>query len=147
MKSLRERAMDLLARREHSRFELNRKLCTRGFLSAAVEEVLTVLAKEGLQSDERFCESYVHSRAIAGFGPKRIEMELRQRGVAANLIARYVHQDDDKWRHALERVWKKKYASCAASGSERAKQQRFLLQRGFAALDIQQLLKKQSVEN
>lgn len=78
--------MDLLARREHSRLELRRKLGGR-FDHAELEAAIELLAEENLQSDARFAFSYTRERMLRGFGPLRIENDLKQRGVADDSIS------------------------------------------------------------
>src|SRR3546814_21124082 len=74
--------MDLLARREHGRVELARKLRQRGAPPELIEQALDRLCEQGLLSESRYLESFVRSRANAGYGPLRIREELAQRGLA-----------------------------------------------------------------
>ena len=55
-------AFNLLARREHSAFELTQKLKQRGYSSTIIATVLNKLQQQHLQSDTRFVENYIHSR-------------------------------------------------------------------------------------
>jgi len=59
--AVRRAAMDLLARREHGRVELTRKLRKRGAPEALIEAALQRLAEEGLLSEARYLESFVAS--------------------------------------------------------------------------------------
>ena len=81
----RNSAMRLLARREHSRAELHGKLVGRGFENDSVKELLQGLEDQDLLSDERFAMSLIASRAETGYGPNRIGLELRNRGVSEEL--------------------------------------------------------------
>ena len=138
---LKTRALNLLARREHSQYELRRKLLEKGYASDKIDSLLVILAKEGLQSDARYTEAYVRQRATAGFGPRRIRMELQQRGVSDSLLDYYLHQKEAFWWQVLLSVWQKKYdAQQILDAKKYAKQQRFLLQRGFEPDHIHQLL-------
>ena len=74
--TIRSSALDLLASREHTKFELYRKLISKGFESCDVVAIIQELEKQGLQSDERFVENYIIVRSKRGFGPLRIEAEL-----------------------------------------------------------------------
>ena len=85
--AIRRTALDLLARREHSRFEMLRKLKLRGAATDPCEAVIDQLQEDGLISDSRFCEVYVHARVQRGFGPQRLGEELRERGVNDALIS------------------------------------------------------------
>ena len=79
--NIRKKAMDLLARREHSEQELRRKLKTRDYDADEIDEVLRGLKQDHLLSDERFTEVYVNHRFNAGVGPLKIRYELRQKGI------------------------------------------------------------------
>lgn len=129
---LRLAAMDLLARREHSRSELLEKLGRR-FEKALLEPVLDSLADDGLQSDQRFAESFVRHRAQRGYGPLRIRQELRQRGVSDSDNTLAFENNEINWRDIVRDVVSRKYGSePAADLKEKARRQRFLQYRGFS---------------
>lgn len=86
--ALEEGALRLLGRREHSREELRKKLRKREWPADRVEALLDRLEQEGALSDLRFARSWVRHRAGRGLGPTRIRSELRQRGVAPEVVAR-----------------------------------------------------------
>lgn len=135
-KSVRLAAMDLLARREHSYKELERKLSSR-FPEEIVSEQLSRLCDEKLQSDDRFAEAFVYSRRQKGYGPVRIRSELYQKGVATDLINQYLIDEDDGWTQmAIEQRVRKFGTEPPADYKQRAKQQRFLMQRGFLSSHI-----------
>ena len=79
--AVRRVAMDLLARREHGRVELTRKLRQRGAPAELIDCALDRLAEEGLLSESRYLDSFVSSKARSGYGPLRIREELAQRGL------------------------------------------------------------------
>ena len=132
-RSLRSTALDLLSRREHTRRELGRKLKAKKFLSAEVDELLDLLENEGLQSDARYTESYVHSRRRRGFGPLKIKLELQDRGVSVDLVDTFVDADHQVWLDTARREYAKKFGNRAAAESmqEQAKRMSFLQLRGF----------------
>ena len=133
--------MDLLSRREHTREELRRKLTHRGHPARAVEPVLEALAAEGLQSDRRFAETYVESRLARGFGPARILEELRRRGVdGADREAACDHRDPVWCRRAGDARRKRFGEALPEAFAERARQARFLHQRGFSRAHIADVL-------
>ena len=135
-KSVRLAAMDLLARREHSFVELARKLAQR-FPEDIVQKQLSRLREEKLQSDERFVESYVYSRQQRGYGPVRIRSELFQKGVPRDLISEYLIDDDDCWEAMAREQRIRKFGAATPSDFKlKAKQQRFLMQRGFTSGQI-----------
>lgn len=138
--------MDLLARREHSRQELSNKLRNKGFEPNDIEAAIERLQSEGLLNDERFAESYVRHRAVAGFGPLRIVVELKERGVNEILIEQAVWQGEVDWDLNCRAAWQKKFDQSAVFGTNGyAKQLRFLAQRGYSQDAIHTIL--QSVEN
>lgn len=96
--------------------------------------MLDDLGRRGLQSDARFAEQYVASRAARGYGPVRIRSELRERGLAEPLIEEHLDERDPAWRERLDAVARKRFgARVAADYAERARRARFLEYRGFGA--------------
>ena len=125
-------AMDLLARREHSRRELFDKLKIRGFEGDEVEAYLDRLAERGLQSDERFIQSFIMQRSRSGYGPLRVRQELRQKGIEDSTISLHFESMDIDWQQVAVNVWRKKYNKAPGADLKlRAKQTRFLQYRGF----------------
>jgi regulatory protein len=96
---LRRAAMDFLARREHSFFELQRKLSDKfpEVDTSDLFEVLDALRAEGLQSDERFTEAFVRYRSNRGFAFHHILRDLESRRVSSNLIGQNLFEDDECW--------------------------------------------------
>lgn len=127
--NLRERAMNYLARREHSRAELARKLSPHGEADD-IAALLDQLERESLLSNARYAESLAHSRA-GRHGSVRLKSELREKGVPEAILAEVVSQARDGDLAAARVVWSKKFGEPPADARERAKQQRFLLGRGF----------------
>ncbi|MEX2354032.1 MAG: regulatory protein RecX [Gammaproteobacteria bacterium] len=139
-KSVRDIAIGLLARREHSCRELSRKLGARGHASDVVNKVITQLAHEGLQSDQRFTETYLHSRIQKGYGPMRLRQELQERGVDAGLISVCMESLDVDWTDILHSVREKKFGkSMPASFRDKSKEARFLQYRGFSTDQIRRI--------
>jgi regulatory protein len=131
--------MDLLARREHSERELIRKLATRGFDAGLVETTVADLVAENLLSNTRFVESFVYSRFQKGSGPQKIHAELRERGIDDDLIFDSITEYELQWQELVRQVREKKFGiSQPQDYKERARQMRFLQQRGFTADQISQ---------
>ena len=106
-----------------------------------VESVLRQLADQGLQSDERFTEQYVRLRTEKGYGPIRIQAELKERGVEEALISQWLDAGDREWQSHLEQVVRKKYGTVPREDSrELARCSRFLAQRGFPGYLIRDTL-------
>lgn len=139
--ALERTAVGLLARREHSRVELRRKLDARGYAAEHIEAVLNGLEAKRLQSDDRFVEVYVRSRGQRGYGPQRIRAELRERGIDDSQIEHALTQSECDWQALLREAWEKKFKGQApVDVRERARHTRFLQQRGYTSDAIRRLL-------
>jgi regulatory protein len=139
--SPRKKAMDLLARREHSVAELRAKLIARDFDADEVDRAVARLAEEGLVSDERFAEAYIASRVRKGQGPLRIRVELERRGVSSDFITTCLEQGDIDWNELAREVRIKKFGSGRiADYREWARQAKFLQYRGFTSDQISDVL-------
>ena len=135
--SVEAAAVRLLARREHSRAELARKLDERGAPPDLVVAVLESLAARRLQSDARYAEALVSSRAGRGQGPVRIRRELAERGVAGPLIDAALEDAGQDWFALARETRRRRFRGEApADWSERVRQSRFLEYRGFSSEQI-----------
>jgi len=135
--SPRNKAMNLLALREHSCAELSRKLAARDYSPEEIEATVTALVADGLLSDERFAEAYIAARMRVGRGPVRIRGELKQRGVDADAI--HLHLDDASldWCSLAREVRSRKFGEAQPKEyKEKARQMRFLEYRGFTGEQI-----------
>ncbi|WP_061238119.1 recombination regulator RecX [Ectopseudomonas composti] len=140
--AVRRAAMDLLARREHGRVELTRKLRKRGAPEDMIETALQRLSEEGLLSEARYLESFVAYRARAGYGPLRIREELGQRGLARGDVDQALRESGIDWFEQLRETWQRKFAGqLPADARERAQQGRFLAYRGYSLDMIGRLLR------
>jgi regulatory protein len=142
VKAIRRAAMNTLARREHTRKELEQKLLLK--FPQEKEQISSVIAQlcaEGLQSDRRFAEGYIRWRANKGYGPVRIGMELAQKGVAEELLDDAINTCGIDWLHLLVQQFAKKYDSQKpATIEDKAKIHRFFQYRGFSSEQIKSLL-------
>ncbi len=130
-------ALRLLARREHSERELHQKLIARRFSDTLIDQVLAQLIDAGLLSDSRFAELYARGRIERGYGPLRIQAELRKRGVSGALTERTLAESTRSWIESARQERSKRFGPCIpADHRERAKQMRFLQQRGFTGEQI-----------
>lgn len=140
--AVRRAAMDLLARREHGRVELARKLRRRGASAELIEAALDRLAAEGLLSESRYLESFIASRAGAGFGPLRIRAELLERGLARAQIDAALAQAGIDWNAQMRDLWRRRFAGeRPRDAREQGRQGRFLACRGYPLEAIGRLLK------
>lgn len=125
------RALGLLARREHSRRELRRKLAIGGHDETEVDAALDRLSGSGLQSDERFAEVLVRSRIAQGHGPLRILAELRLHGLDDTQADLALDAAEPDWPALALDLCRRRFRGPAADQAERARRARFLAGRGF----------------
>lgn len=137
-------AIRLLARREHARTELERKLEYRGFAAQQVETVLDELHAAGLQSDERFAQNVIRVRQAKGYGPVFVSRYLREKGVKAQIIESALDFSDTAWQKALLDTAVKKFGQAApADLKQKARQVNFLLRRGFSSQQVRDYFNRQ----
>lgn len=128
--SLKARALRYLSTREHSRLELGRKLARYAEEGDDVDALLDFLEKNNWLSQERFAESLIHRKA-ARYGNSRVMAELQTHGVGGEALAELKAGLADTELARARDVWRRKFGRVAADAAERARQMRFLLQRGF----------------
>lgn len=134
--ALKARALRLLARREHSRDELERKLAPYAETAAALGALLTELEQKKQLSNERFAEQRAHVLARK-YGPARIRHDLKSRGVSAELAQRFSRTDELEQARA---ILARKYRTAALTREDRARRARFLQGRGFSADVVHRLV-------
>ncbi|AOE64231.1 recombination regulator RecX [Pseudomonas corrugata] len=146
--AVRRTAMDLLARREHGRVELTRKLRQRGAPDDLIETALDRLTEEGLLSESRYLESFVSYRARSGYGPLRIREELGQRGLQRTDIEQALRESGIDWQDQLTDTWRRKFSGhLPIDARERAKQGRFLAYRGYSMEMINRLFSGRGLDD
>jgi len=138
-KSLLARALGALARREHSRAELRRKLAPHAESAEQLDRLLADLEAKKLLSDRRLAEVMARSRGDR-FGAARVKQELRARGVADPLVRETVGELSRTELNRAREVWRRKFDAPPADAAERARQMRFLAQRGFNAEVIRRVV-------
>ena len=148
-KSLRQRALEYLGKREYSYVELGQKLKT--YLAEDEDfELITAILEDfktrGWLSDARFTEQIVHARSHK-FGASKIANELREKGVSQDLIESAIEQvKENELDNAFE-IWRKKFKKSPDSREEWAKQARFLQSRGFGFDVIKKVLNSKIDDN
>jgi regulatory protein len=130
-KTLRERALRLLAGREHSRFELRRKLAAFAESPEEVDALLDELVRARLLSDDRYAEARAHTLSRR-YGSLRLAHDLKQQGVGEAALQRVVAEARRTDLDRAREVWRKRFGEVASDPQARAKQMRFLQSRGFA---------------
>lgn len=138
--NLKTRALGYLARREHSRLELERKLAPHAQTSEELSSLLDTLEQRGFLSAVRMVEQVIHMRK-SKFGSQRIVHELREKGIPENLIAAALPNLRETEQETAREVWQKKFGAMPANAKELGRQMRFLMGRGFTAEAIRQVLR------
>lgn len=137
--SLKGRALRLLAQREHSRAELQRKLAAHEETPGELAQALDELQAKGFIDEQRVIESVVYRRA-ARLGASRVRQELQAKGLPAEAVAQAVDALRGTETDRAREVWRKKFGRAPADLAERAKQMRFLAARGFGGEAIRRVV-------
>lgn len=134
-------AINLLSRREHSLKELRQKLIQRGHESSDLEPVISFLITENYQSDIRAADCFFRHRASKGYGWLYIQNELKQKGIATDII-HAIHQEQNiDWYIQVQNTYQKKFADIPIiDQKDKAKRFRFLQYRGFSLDEIYSVL-------
>nr|WP_277611701.1 recombination regulator RecX [Klebsiella pneumoniae] len=147
---LLDRAIRILAMRDHSEQELRRKLVAP-VMSKNGPEALDVTPDELEQvvawcienrylDDNRFVGQLIASRSRKGYGPARIRQELSQKGIARHVVDQAMRKCDIDWVSLAREQAQRKYGEPLPSAfTEKVKVQRFLLYRGYLMEDIQEI--------
>lgn len=144
-KSLKNRIIGLLARREYSRVELTHRLKPLAESEILLASVLDALAKDGYQSDLRYTQSFIRQRVSQFWGPKRIVYELKQKGIATSMIDLVLEEMSPEWNAlAYELATKRIDRTRSLDLKERAKQTRYMLNQGFSYDHVDYALKMDS---
>jgi len=150
--SLRTRALQYLARREYSRAELRGKLLSHvqaaeDFEQASgssepsdLDALLEDLTARGWLSDARAATQLLHAKR-SRFGTQRITHEMRQKGIAEELISAALPALKESELEAARAVWQRKFGAQPQDDKEKARQIRFLQSRGFGFDVIFQVLR------
>lgn len=128
-----------MAKREYSYAELGQKLKAYAEETDDIPALLNDFKERGWLSDTRFTEQIVHARK-AKFGSVRVAHELREKGVADDLIANAVETLKETELVNAREVWRKKFKAGPQNREEWAKQARFLKSRGFGFDIIKRVL-------
>jgi regulatory protein len=130
----------LLARRDFASGELSERLAQDGYPAETIAAVIADLTVGRIVDDARFAAQYVAYHADRGQGPRRIAMELGQRGVAQPLIEAALAAGPD-WVALAREVRIRRFGLTAPrSWAEKAKQGRFLQYRGFSSDHVRSAL-------
>lgn len=136
-RSAYDKALGLLARREHSRRELQTKLRQGGYAGEETRAAVDRLGEQHYQDDDRFAEVLVRSRMAQGYGPLRLRMELKSHGLPDARIRALLDAAEVDWNAVAATQLRRRYGDHGvADPAERARRAQFLLRRGFSAATV-----------
>jgi regulatory protein len=131
------KALGLLARREHSRRELRQKLARSGYARDEAGEALDRLGEQHYQDDGRFAETLIRHRSSQGYGPMRLRAELKSHGLSDARIRDLLDAADIDWTEYAAGQLRRRYGAAGTTdAAERARRAQFLLRRGFPAATV-----------
>ena len=143
---IRAKALELLARREHSRYELRVKLLTRYPDASFLDEILWELVQNDLLDDRRFADARIRSRiGRPGMSLDKIRAELLSRGVERGIVDESLREfceesgvtDGDLIHRAMDRFWPR-----VINDQEIRRLSRRMRSRGFRGIDIDRELRR-----
>ncbi|HFK3785231.1 TPA: recombination regulator RecX [Klebsiella oxytoca] len=147
---LLDRAIRILAMRDHSEQELRHKLAAPVMskngpeaLNVTPEEVDNVVEwciENRYLDDDRFVGQFIASRSRKGYGPARVRQELKQKGISRETIESAMRDCEIDWAQLAKEQAQRKYGEpLPIVFAEKVKIQRFLLYRGYLMEDIQEI--------
>ncbi|EIL88209.1 hypothetical protein UU9_13246 [Rhodanobacter fulvus Jip2] len=139
-RSAYDKALGLLARREHSRKELKTKLRQGGYEGEETTDAIDRLGEQHYQDDDRFAEVLLRSRISQGYGPMRLRVELKSHGLADARIRELMDEAEVDWDASAAAQLRRRYGGAGTSDpAERNRRAQFLLRRGFAAATVRRV--------
>ena len=126
-----ERAVRLLARHDHSEFELRGRLALRGVAPIIIDATVRRLHDLRYLDDRRFAVAAAEQAAHRGRGSDYVRAQLTLKGIEETLIEESIAAAFDDETRLARQVLARRYPSAPQQPSERAKAARFLSQRGF----------------
>ncbi|WP_312952229.1 recombination regulator RecX [Superficieibacter sp.] len=147
---LLDRAIRILAMRDHSEQELRRKLVVPIVTKQGIEpndappedvdRVVAWCIENNYLDDSRFVQQFIASRSRKGYGPARIRQELNQKGIPRDVGERAMRECDIEWGALAKDQALRKYGEpLPTEFAQKVKIQRFLLYRGYLMEDIQEI--------
>ena len=140
-------ALRILTPRDHSKYELVRKLKQRGFSREDIDDAIASCERFDYINDERTAQVYIRQLKRKGYGKKRIQLELNKKGLEGTRIQGILDESvsgaDE--REGAERIIKKnikRFEREKDALKRRDKIYRFLHSRGFSQGVIAEILNR-----
>ncbi len=134
-------ALNILNKKDYTHKEMIDKLRLKDFDEQSIKETMRYLLDNNFLNDDRFVENFVYFRLKNGYGKKRIEYELKKKGINEELIDKYVKTADET--EAAKSAFKAKAEHIKNDKNRRSKLFAFLARRGFDYETINRLLNKE----
>lgn len=132
LEKARASALASLCMREHSIKEITDKLTRKEYQQDSIEIVIKECLQDNYLNEQRFAEIFWRSRARKGFGPNKIAMELKQKGISTSMIEESSHQEELDFDEVIKNTYFKKFKGLKiVDFKDKAKRQNYLYQRGF----------------
>ena len=143
----REKIRSYCAYQERNQREVKQKLLSYGLLPYIADEILMELIQDGFLNEERYAQAFARGKVnIKGWGRKKIEMELKMRGISAPCIAKALSEiDTDNYSAKLTSLAQKKWDSLKDGRIDIRKQKviNYLLGKGYIYQEVEEVLNKQ----
>lgn len=123
--------VEMLSRRDHGVEEIRQKLKAYGFRDVEIERSISRALDNRFLNDDRFVRNFIEERKRRGWGRRRIELELKRKGVSLDSIAGYpdsFFSQEDDFERAINVVKRKPIPSTRAF----EKLVRHLMTKGFS---------------
>ena len=141
----KEKALELLARKPQSRWELEKKLAQWGAEEDEVQTVCDRMEQLGYLNDAEYAARVVRHYRAKGFGPGKLRDELYRRGVPRDLWQEAMDQAEDP-AQSIDAFVAKKLAGKTADRQILKKVSDALARRGYRWLDINDALRRYGAE-
>ena len=143
----REKIRSYCAYQERNQREVKQKLLSYGLLPYIADEILMELIQDGFLNEERYAQAFARGKVnIKGWGRKKIELELKMRGISAPCIIKALSEiDTDNYSAKLTSLAQKKWDSLKDGRIDIRKQKviNYLLGKGYIYQEVEEVLKKQ----
>ncbi len=133
--------MRILSRRDYTRHQMEEKLRQKGFVDEDIEEVLDYLEGSNLINDNRYAENFVYFKLKDGYGKRRIEYELKRRGVKDEIINRWLDGVDET--DSARGLVRKRVECESLSPAQKRKLFAYLARRGYEYDTIYKVLSEE----
>ncbi len=142
-----QQAYRYLARRNHFKKELQRKLHNKGYASQTIEQTLQILQEKNYLNDTRLTIQFIHDGVrLKQYGPNLLKQKLFERGVPSSQIdeALAEHYPETLQEKTCVALAQKKFSTLKTMETTKARQKlaSFLQQRGFYWETIQPVLER-----